>query len=228
MRPGTIDWTLGGRASSFAMGRGASFWLQHDAHMLAPNRISLFDDEAGPPFKAASSRGLILALDLRRRTARVARQYRRPGTTLAQSEGSVQPLANGNAFVGFGSTEFFSEFSPTGKLVFDASLPKDDGSYREYRVPWSATPTTKPDIAARKRTAGSGVDVYASWNGATTVARWQVLGGASAGSLTPVTTAGRHGFETHIALSASPAVIAVKALDGRGHVLAESRKVNPS
>ena len=225
---GTIDWTLGGRASSFAMGRGASFWLQHDAHMLAPNRISLFDDEAGPPFKAASSRGLILALDLRRRTARVARQYRRPGTTLAQSEGSVQPLANGNAFVGFGSTEFFSEFSPTGKLVFDASLPKDDGSYREYRVPWSATPTTKPDIAARKRTAGSGVDVYASWNGATTVARWQVLGGASAGSLTPVTTAGRHGFETHIALSASPAVIAVKALDGHGHVLAESRKVNPS
>ena len=92
---------VGARASGF----------QHDAHMLARNRVSLFDDEAGPPFKAPSSRGLILALDLRHRTARVARQYRRPGTTLAQSEGSVQTLPNGNAFVGFGSTEFFSEFS---------------------------------------------------------------------------------------------------------------------
>ncbi len=224
---GQIDWTLGGHASSFKMGRGASFWLQHDAHMIAPNRISLFDDEAGPPFKAASSRALILALDLRHRTARVARQYRRPGT-LAQSEGSVQPLAGGNVFVGFGSTEFFSEFSATGKLVFDASLPKDDGSYREYRVPWSATPTTKPDIAARKATAGTGTDVYASWNGATTVARWQVLGGGNAASLTPLRTVARDGFETHISLSTAPAVIAVKAVDASGHVLAESRKVNPS
>ena len=136
---------------------------------------------------------------------------------------------NGNVFVGFGSTEFFSEFSPTGTLVVrreparrTTAATASTGSRGARR------PTTKPDVAARKRTAGSGVDVYASWNGATTVARWQVLGGASAGSLTPLTTVGRHGFETHIAVSAAPAVIAVKALDGRGHVLAESRKVNPS
>ena len=140
----------------------------------------------------------------------------------------MQPLANGNVFVGFGSSEFFSEFSATGKLVFDASLPKDDGSYREYRVPWSATPTTKPDIAARKATTGTGTDVYASWNGATTVAHWRVLGGATAASLSRLTTAARHGFETHISLSTAPAVIAVEAIDASGHVLAESRKVNPS
>lgn len=182
---GAIEWTLGGKASCFTLRPGARFWFQHDAHMLAPNRISVFDDEAGPPLKAPSSRGLILSLDLRHRIARVAHQYHRPGTTSAQSEGSVQPLANGNVFVGFGSTEFFSEFSSSGRLVFDASLPTDDGSYREYTFPWSATPMTRPDIAARKATAGIGVDVYASWNGATTVARWQVLGGASASSLAP-------------------------------------------
>ena len=225
---GHIDWTLGGKRSSFTLRPGARFWFQHDARMLSPNRVSMFDDEAGPPLKAPSSRALILALDLRHRTARVTRQFHRPGTTSAQSEGSVQRLPNGNTFVGFGSTEFFSEFSPSGALAFDASLPTDDGSYREYSFPWTATPTTKPDIAARKQTTGSGVDVYASWNGATTVARWQVLGGADAASLIPLTSAACHGFETHIALSTAPAVIAVKALDGRGRVLAESRKVNPS
>ena len=225
---GRIDWTLGGKRSSFTLRPGARFWFQHDARMLGPGRVSVFDDEAGPPLKAPSSRALILALDLKHRTARVSRQFHRPGTTSAQSEGSVQRLANGNTFVGFGSTEFFSEFSPSGALAFDASLPTDDGSYREYSFPWSATPTTKPDVAARKQTAGGGVDVYASWNGATTVVRWQVLGGANAASLTPLTTVARHGFETHIAVSAAPAVIAVKALDGRGHVLAESRKVHPS
>ncbi len=226
---GRIDWTLGGKHSSFSLRPGARFWFQHDARMLAPDRVSMFDDEAGPPLKAPSSRALILALDLRRRTARVARQYHRTGqNTSAQSEGSVQRLPNNNVFVGFGSTEFFSEFSPSGALVFDASLPTDDGSYREYAFPWTATPTTQPDIAAKKAEAGTGVDVYASWNGATTVARWQVLGGASAAALTPLTTVARQGFETHISLSTAPAVVAVKALDAHGRALNESRKVRPA
>ncbi len=223
---GHIDWTLGGKASSFRLLPGARFWFQHDPRMLAANRISMFDDEAGPPLKAPSSRALILALDLRHRVARVAEQYHRPGHTSAQSEGSVQRLPNGNTFVGFGSTEFFSEFSPSGALVFDASLPADDGSYREYTFPWSATPTTRPDVAARR--AGGGTGVYASWNGATTVVRWQVLGGTSADSLRPLITVARHGFETHISLSSSPAVVAVRAIGAGGRVLAESREVQPS
>jgi hypothetical protein len=226
---GHIDWTLGGKHSNFALRPGARFWFQHDARMLAPNRISMFDDEAGPPLKAPSSRALILVLDLKHRTARVARQYHRAGkNTSAQSEGSVQRLPNRNVFVGFGSTEFFSEFSPSGALVFDARLPTDDGSYREYAFPWSATPATKPDVAVNNAAAGSGVDVYASWNGATTVARWQVLGGASGAALAPLRTVARQGFETHISLSTAPAVVAVRALDARGHVLSVSRKVTPA
>jgi hypothetical protein len=224
---GHIDWTLGGKASSFRLGPGARFWFQHDPRLLGPTRVSMFDDEAGPPLKAPSSRALVLALDFKHRTARVARQYHRTGpNTSAQSEGSVQRLANNNMFVGFGSTEFFSEFSPSGSVVFDASLPTDDGSYRAYTFPWSATPTTKPDVAARHHTGG--IDVYASWNGATTVVRWQVLGGTSASSLKLLTTAARHGFETHIAVTGSPAVVAVRALRAHGHVLSESKAVRPS
>ena len=88
-------------------------------------------------------------------------------------------------FVGFGATPFFSEFTRGGRLLFDARLPDDDGSYRVFRFPWSATPTTRPAVAAR-RTAPGSVAVYASWNGATTVRRWQVLGGPEGGPLAPI------------------------------------------
>jgi Arylsulfotransferase (ASST) len=222
---GRIVWTLGGKASTFRLGRGARFWFQHDARMLPNGQISMFDDEAGPPQKAPASRGLILALDQRRRTARVVREYRRSGHTSAQSEGSVQRLANGNVFVGFGSTPFFSEFSATGRLRFDASLPQDDGSYRILRFPWTATPRTLPDAAAR-RTRPSSVSVYASWNGATTVARWQVLAGANAASLTPASSAPRSGFETRIDVSGPATTFAVRALSARGRTLATSRPVS--
>ncbi len=125
------------------------------------------------------------------------RQYRRPADTSAQSEGSVQTLAGGNVFVGFGAQPFFSEFSSKGRMLFDASLPQDDGSYRAYRFPWKATPRTRPDVAAR-RSGPTAVSVYASWNGATDVVRWQVLAGPSATSLAPLSSAARSDFETRI------------------------------
>jgi hypothetical protein len=189
--------------------------------MLPNGNISLFDDGAGPPMMEPFSRGLVLSLDRVHHSARVVADYHRSNDTSAQSEGSLQTLPNGNAFVGFGSTEFFSEFSPGGNLLFDANLPKDDGSYRAYTFPWSATPATRPDVAAR-RTGPSSVSIYASWNGATDVARWQVLAGQSAGSLAPVRTASNQGFETRIAVTSSATVFAVRALSRSGRVLATS------
>jgi hypothetical protein len=222
---GRILWKLGGKASSFRLRRGARFYFQHDAQMLGPSEVSLFDDEAGPPFEASASRALFLRLDLRHRTAGVLRSYRRPGDhTLAQSEGSVQPLAGGNVFVGFGATQYFSEFSAAGRVLFDAALPVDDGSYREYRFPWSATPTTRPTVAVR-RTSPTQVAVYASWNGATTVARWAVLAGPTPSALEPVISAGRSGFETRIDLASSAGSFAVEALSHSGRVLATSKAV---
>ncbi len=225
---GRILWKLGGKASTFKLGRGARFYFQHDAQLLSGGRVSLFDDEAGPPFEAPQSRGLILSLDVRHRTARVARQYHRPGGhTLAQSEGSVQTLPGGNVFVGFGSTEFFSEFSAGGKLLFDAHLPTDDGSYREYTFPWSATPRTRPDVVVH-RSSPTRVSVYVSWNGATTVARWQVLAGAGASSLAPVSTVTKRNFETRIDISSTAGVFRLRALGPGGRVLASSAVVSPS
>jgi hypothetical protein len=124
-------------------------------------------------------------------------------------------------FIGFGSNPFFSAFSASGQLVFDARLPQDDGSYRVFRFPWRASPTTRPDMAAQ-RTNSSSVSVYASWNGATDVARWQVLAGQSAASLRPVASAPKQGFETRLDLTSTATTFEVRALSQNGRVLATS------
>jgi Arylsulfotransferase (ASST) len=224
---GRILWTLGGKGTDFRFGPGALFNLQHDAHMLSNGRISMFDDGAGPPMFNPYSRGIILQLNHHRHKATLVRQFARSTDTSAQSEGSLQRIPGGNVFVGFGSTQFFSEFSPRGHLLFDGSLPVDDGSYRIYRFPWSATPATPPAIAAQ-RSSPSAVSVYASWNGATTVAKWRILAGASAGALKPVATVRKRSFETRVDLTSTATVFAVRALDSKGRVLGRSRVVPAS
>jgi hypothetical protein len=222
-----ILWTLGGKASDFRLGRGARFFFQHDATMLPGCRISLFDDSAGPPQKRPYSRGVVLRLDMRHHRASLVQEYRRSTNTSAQSEGSVETLANGNVFLGYGAEPFFSQFSSAGRLLFDASLPQDDGSYRAYSFPWHATPRTRPAVAARRSGSG-GVTVYASWNGATEVERWQVLAGNSAGSLAPVKKVRRTGFETAIAAPGSDSFFAIRALGPHGGVLGTSAAVSPA
>jgi len=213
---GRIRWTLGGRSSDFRLGAGARFWFQHDARRLPDGRITMFDDEAGPPQKAPASRGLVLRLDHARRRATVDAEYRRAPDTSAQSEGSTQVLPDGDVFVGFGSTPFFSQFTAGGARRFDAKLPDGDGSYRMERHPWRATPATRPLAAARTDAAGR-VTVYASWNGATEVARWEVLAGGSV-----VAGAQRDGFETAIDAGTAQGTLAVRALDARGRPLGTS------
>jgi hypothetical protein len=36
-----------------------------------------------------------------------------------------------------GRVSYFSEFSPSGKLLFNAKLPDGVGTYRAYRLPWN-------------------------------------------------------------------------------------------
>ena len=112
-------------------------------------------------------------------------------------------------------------------MLFEAELPKGDGTYRVRRFPWSATPNTKPAVVAKRESPGE-VAVYVSWNGATEVAKWEVLAGEEASALAPVTTAAWSNFETRIPISSTDRVFEVKALDKEGKVLATSEAVNES
>ena len=68
----------------------------------------------------------------------------------------------------------FSEFDERNELVFDAALPAGYNTYRAYRFEWVGEPETPPTATA-ERTSNGEVVVRAFWNGATEVARWDVL-----------------------------------------------------
>jgi len=226
---GAIIWQIAGKKTSFTRGKGTRFYFQHDAQLEGQNlnRLTLFADEAGPP-AYGFSRGVILKLNGSKVT--LLHQYLRPTVTVAGSEGSVQVLKHGQVVVGYGSTQYFSEFAKgggtekRGTMLFDAQLPKGDSTYRVLRFNWEGTPSSTPKLAAERESL-SEVALYASWNGATKVASWKVLEGESAETLAPAGTYPWSGLETKMSVSSTDSVFEVQALDKSGHVLASSGAV---
>ncbi|HEX6417087.1 MAG TPA: arylsulfotransferase family protein [Acidimicrobiales bacterium] len=217
---GEIRWTLGGRSSDFEMAEGATFAWQHDARLLPDGTLSLFDNQANPPL-ADRSRGLVLALDEQAGTATVVREWTHPDDVLAGSQGNTQVLDGGGAVVGWGSEGRVTEYGADGAIVFDATWHPAD-SYRVFRLPWTGRPTAPPDVVARP--AGDRVGVFASWNGATDVAAWRVLGGDDAADLDVRETVPRAGFETAVTVDGAR-FVAVEALAASGEVLGTSAPV---
>jgi arylsulfotransferase ASST len=222
---GEILWTLGGEESDFRLNRRTRFCFQHDARRAGPGVISLFDNSAGPPNLRKQSRAITLAVDERRKTVQLRRQYRHPAKILAPNQGSARVQPNGDMFVGWGQAPVFSEYTAAGRLIFNGRLTKGKGNYRAIRAQWTGRPAAPPDIATQRR--GGRLAVFASWNGATDVARWEVLTGASADALQPAGSARRNGFETTLSAPSGSAFVAVRALDSAGNVLGTSRAVQP-
>lgn len=224
-RDGSIMWRLGGKASDFTMGAGASFAWQHHARRQPDGTVSLFDNGATPAVEPLS-RGLILDVDEREMTARLLRQYSHPGV-LSGSQGSVQVLENGNVFVGWGESPRVSEFDRSGRLLFDAVLGEQYECYRAFRLPWRGRPAEAPALALGGAASSDGARIaYASWNGATEVRAWELLAGEREGELQPVGRSRAQGFETALAVPArSGPLLAARALDARGGPLGGSRAV---
>ena len=220
---GQVLWQLGGKASSFKMGKGTTTAWQHDATALPNGDISIFDNESFP-VEQSQSRGIVVALNSQSHTATLVSQLTHARPLSAGSQGDYQTLANGDAFLGWGAQPYFSEYSPTGQLVFDGHMPPADQSYRIYRFVWSGTPASPPNVAAQVG-SNHALTVYASWNGATGVAAWRVLAGPSATALAAVATAPRSGFETAIATTSTGPYVSVQALNAAGAVLSTSAVV---
>jgi len=229
---GKIEWTLGGRNSSFRFGPGAAFQWQHDVRLGGGSTVTMFDDHCcqltgGGTYVSATapSRGLVLNLDQQTREATLQAQYTQGNDFDAQYMGDTQKLANGNVFVGWGSDPYFSEYSPSGRLIFEGELPGPNLSYRATLEPWVGEPLTAPAGAARQ--SDGKTTVYASWNGATQVASWRVLGTPSAGQLRVVASAPRSGFETAIGVPAGYQSFELQALAANGQVIGVSKAFAP-
>ena len=220
---GQIISRLGGKESTFALPPTAAFVAQHDVERADDGSISLFDDGSFAPPPTRPARAIVLALD---GTPRIVRELTQPQGLGTVSQGNVQLLPNGRYVVGWGGgIPEVSEFGADGTLLFDARLLPKVESYRAYRFAWDALPHRPPDVAAGTRNGRT--LVWASWNGATDVASWQVLGGPDAAALSVQAVVPRAGFETQVALKGTVGAVAVRALDANGATLGTSRTITP-
>ncbi|GAA6006543.1 arylsulfotransferase family protein [Rhodotorula paludigena] len=202
---GEITWRLSGKYSNFTMGENATFWYQHDARLMEGQditsgvfNISLFDNAAGGGEPAeATARALVLQLDTNAWTATLVREDIPSFDAPAASQGSNQPLDDGSFFVGWGAQPYFTEYAPDGTIVQDVTFGTTESvvmSYRAFKQTWHGYPLTNPTIAV------NGSSAFVSWNGATDVASWTLLGGTSESGVTnEVSTLAKSGFETEIA-----------------------------
>lgn len=129
-KSGAVLWTLGGKSSSFAVAPDAVFAFQHDAIYEGFDTIRLFDDGSDGLDTRHPSRVVWIRLDNRHMAASLADSMTIPGIQ-AFAMGGAQRLPNGNVFVCWGSAARLSEFSPTGEVLFDATLPSP--SYRGFK-----------------------------------------------------------------------------------------------
>jgi hypothetical protein len=231
-RTGQIAAAVGGKHSTVHMEPGSETQYQHDATLLPDGDISIFDNGGAPFTSHTQSRALVISLDLAAKTDTRVTEFTHPRPLQSSSQGSVQLLGSGDWFVGWGGEPYFSEFTPSGEMIYDAHftteiIPSHNkehaDSYRGYQFEWSGTPTSPPAIAAES--SGGGLTVYASWNGATQVAAWEVLGGPSPTALKTVAQTDKSGFETAITTPSEP-YVEVLALDAAGAAIGHSPTIS--
>src|SRR6201996_1792783 len=146
---GKIIWQLGGKASAnnfnivAAPGQvlnkaGLITAWQHDFEAQGNGIYTFFDNESAgvantgvdATAQFGISRAVTVKLDQRTHTATLIGSFNQPEGLTAPSQGNSQRTANGNTVVGWGSLPYFSEFDPSGQLLYNAQWPTGVNSYR--------------------------------------------------------------------------------------------------
>jgi hypothetical protein len=152
-KTGKVLWRLGGKDSSFklAAAKGQTldeaneiFAWQHDPEAHGDGIYTFFDNEAAGTANTGDdalvdlpySRAITVKVDFRSRVATLISANAQPEAESAPSQGNVQVLKDGGEFVGWGSLPYFSQYSASGKLTFNAEFPAGVNTYRAYRLPW--------------------------------------------------------------------------------------------
>lgn len=247
-RTGDVLWQLGGMDNSFvdlSGGAATTFLGQHDAHFQEGNKfVTLFDNRADWYHSIDDqSKGTRVELYLEEMEARLDTLFTVPDAKiLSTSQGSLQTLPNGHVLVGYGYNGVIAEFSAEGELLCSAYLQPsstfgsgDVQSYRNLKFNWTGMPDTNPDLAV-------GNDkLYMSWNGATEVDTWLLLGSDAnlqeeitneeldTRGIEDTVLVGKTGFETEYQLVAGDGLgrfVRVVALDREGLPLGTSDVVD--
>lgn len=210
---GAINWQLGGKRSSFSLGKGVEFAFQHDVEMSDPSTVRFMNNNSNSKTADGPSSLQWVHLDFAHKTATLIRNQLHPGSIGNNvMNGNAQQLPDGNVFGSWGSTRHISEFTPDGRMVYDVALGMQ--SYRAFLSPWTGTPDSNPSLTV------AATSVTAEWNGATNIAQWRLLHGESTDALKPTTTVPWNGLDTTIPISNSHSgYYQLQALDANGAVI---------
>lgn len=226
VRTGAIIWQVGARGDSQL---SRPWCYQHDVTPLGAGEYSVYDD-GGLGYGCYSngtwhpSRGVIFRVTGHPARIQLTHSYSHRPSVHSAYLGSTQQLPGGEVLVDWGTVPTITQYSRSGRVLMDLSLSRD--SYRGFRFPWVGLPSAPPSAAAEIHNGGT--QVWASWNGSTEVAAWQVLGGATASTMAAIGPPARKtGFETSIVLPRRWPLVAVRALNARGQILATSGTVTP-
>ncbi|KAI0441281.1 Arylsulfotransferase-domain-containing protein [Xylaria telfairii] len=212
---GGIIWTLGGKKNDFtdvSAGGATDFAWQHHARFsnVVGNELTMFDNHNISSTIGCTvncSRGRHVGLDFEALTAQLISEFYHPESLVSGFEGSFQSLVSGNVFLGWGANPTFTEHTAAGECVLDVQFDTwrpDQGypaNYRAFKMNWKGYPPWNPAIAVVRTETDGEYKVYASWNGATEVAAWQLVEGYSKDGVNKsVIVVPRTGFETEIPL----------------------------
>ncbi|KAK7047117.1 hypothetical protein VNI00_006782 [Paramarasmius palmivorus] len=182
-----------------------------------------------------SARGMIIELDFGAMSATLIHDYLPWSLAVSETQGSTQVQPNGDVLIGWGSMPWVSEHSPSGELLWAGQFGVDTtiGGYRALRYNWTGSPMTKPSIELVNGRS-SILSVYASWNGATEIQRWELFGALDAEGTNAVSLYNRtkNGFETTITIPTNLEMyeaythFAMRALDKENQPLGQSTFVS--
>jgi len=150
LNDGHIIWRWGGKHNQFTSTNDQiPFSYQHDVRRLPNNNITLFDNGNYHDSLNKYSRAVEYTLNEKAKTYTNVWQFRHVPDVVVQAMGSVQRLANGNTFIGWGICDSvaITEVTPQGSTALEFQLPQGNYNYRAYKY-------TKEEVEALMTNAG--------------------------------------------------------------------------
>ncbi|KAJ5656041.1 hypothetical protein N7507_007991 [Penicillium longicatenatum] len=229
---GEIIWQLGGRhGSDFHIPSNLEFAFQHDARIRyqSPDgsieRISFLDNANGSPDPSHDtglvSKARYIELNHTAKTVSEIWTYPAPDGMIANSQGNVQFLPNGNTFVNWGQTGVITEHSENGTLLYQTHVDSYPSHNRRTRS------------ASFEKEKG-GLLVCVSWNGDTETKAWQfhLRENQSGQNVNILGVQARTGFETKFEANVTWSLevlrqysVVAEALNSTGHSIGLSRPI---
>lgn len=199
------------------------FKYQHDIRVASTSdtglTVTLFNNnnfEDGDLLQPNTSYGLEITLNTNTWTSTLDQTLYDPDDAIHTiAEGDRQTLSNGNVLIDYGFQPHAKEFDSEGNVIWSAQWGYiSDGAYRARKYVYEGTPQTLPKLAIEA--SGGEFVIYVSWNGATEVTHWELVGCGTLGLVTVEKT----GFETSWTGPCSAATVHAVALSSQGSILA--------